>query len=189
MEYLFVFDEKSKGWWLKIDTIEQLADYHEQTNGNRYEKAMELYLHGGHPYDILEKLNAKERFELMQKKEFKQLQMAIMMAEKNNVTILDGFRQMNIEIGFSQINSLEEYGTIFINRAGGTTFGIDYSQFCRRKKLIYPDFKKADIRIKKYGDGGNHYYAFIDDMQVRDGDILKRNTREDAYNMALKVLG
>lgn len=31
IEYLFVFDIESKGWWLKIDSIEKLADYHEKT--------------------------------------------------------------------------------------------------------------------------------------------------------------
>lgn len=189
MEYLFIFDEESKGWWLKIDTIEKLNDYHEKTGSGRYDRALEMYLHEGHPYDILEKLNQEERIKKMQDKDFKRLQVAVMQAERGERTILDGFRCLNLEVGMGQMRALEEYGAIYINCVGGYTFGLHYSQFCRRKNLVFPDFKESDIRIKKYGDGGNHYYAFIDDMQVRDGDILKWNTREAAYNMALKVLG
>ena len=58
------------------------------------------------------------------------------------------------------------------------------SQFCRRKSLVFPDFKKSDIRIQKY-DCGSHYYAFVGDMQVRDGDRLKWNTYEEAYRLSL----
>lgn len=39
MEYLFVLSTEG-GWWLKIDTIEQLIDYHKKTDGHRYEKAL-----------------------------------------------------------------------------------------------------------------------------------------------------
>lgn len=47
--------------------------------------------------------------------------------------------------------------------------------------------KKNDIRIKKF-PYGNHYYAYIGDMQVKDGNIIKWNTYEDAHRAALSVL-
>lgn len=77
MEYIFIFDENSNGWWLKIDSVEKLADYHEKTGSGRYDGAMEMYLREGHPSDILSKLNMKERIEKMQDKNFKRLQAAV----------------------------------------------------------------------------------------------------------------
>ena len=59
--------------------------------------------------------------------------------------------------------------------------------FVRRKELIFPDFKKDDIRIKQF-PGGEHYYAYIGDMQVRDGNTLKWDSYQDAYEMALSLL-
>ena len=35
---------------------------------------------------------------------------------------------------------------------------------------------------------GEHYYAYIGNMQVRDGDILKWNTYEEAYSKALEYI-
>lgn len=187
MEYLFIFDEESKGWWLKIDSVEKLADYHEKTGSGKYDKAMEMYLHEGHPYDILDKLSPEERIMKMLDKDFKRLQGAVMLAEKGECTILDGFRRLNIEIGMGQMRTLEQYGAIYINPVGGYTFGLRYTQFCRRKNLVFPDFKESDIRIRKF-EGGEHYYAYIGDMQVRDGDKLKWFSHEEAYNKALDLI-
>ena len=36
---------------------------------------------------------------------------------------------------------------------------------------------------------GEHYYAYIDKMQVHDGDILKWDTYEEAYAHALAIVG
>lgn len=187
MEYLFVFDENEKGWWLKIDSLEKLVDYYENTGSNRYDEAMSMYLSQGHPYDILDKLTPEQRIKKMQDNNFKRLQAAVMQAERVNGTILDGFRCLNMEAGMGQMRTLEQYGAIYINPVGGYTFGVEYTQFCRRKNMVFPHFSASDIRIKKYG-GGNHYYAYIGDMQVRDGDRLKWNSRKDAYDRALALI-
>ena len=52
MEYLFVLSTEG-GWWLKIDTIEQLTDYHKKTDGHRYENALRNFFHGNRPEDLL----------------------------------------------------------------------------------------------------------------------------------------
>lgn len=187
MDYLFIFDEESKGWWLKIDTIEKLDDYHEKTGSGRYDKSMEMYLHEGHPNDILGKLSLEERIKKMQDKDFKRLQAAVILAEKGERTILDGFRCLNLEVGMGQMRTLEQYEAIYINPVGGYTFGLEYTQFCRRKNLVFPNFRESDIRIKRF-EGGEHYYAYIGDMQVRDGDKMKWFNREEAYNKALEII-
>lgn len=43
MEYLFVYNPESQGWWLKVDTIEKLLDYWEQTKDSRLSGAIDLY--------------------------------------------------------------------------------------------------------------------------------------------------
>ena len=54
MEYLFVLSDKG-GWWLKIDSVKQLEDYHKKTDGARYEATLDRILHGEDPYELLEK--------------------------------------------------------------------------------------------------------------------------------------
>lgn len=61
IEYLFVFDIESKGWWLKIDSIEKLIDYHEKTGSGKFDEAFSMYLNDGYPYEILGKLSVEER--------------------------------------------------------------------------------------------------------------------------------
>ena len=44
MEYLFVYSEG--GWWLKIDSIEKLTDYHKKVDSNKFEDAFRMYADG-----------------------------------------------------------------------------------------------------------------------------------------------
>lgn len=188
MEYIFVFDEENKGWWLKIDSLEQLADYYEQTGSGQYDEAVTMYLRQGHPREILHGLSPKERIETMQDMNFKRLQAAVMCAEKMNGTIIDGFRSLNMEVGMNRMRIIEEHGAVYINCVGGHTFAVEYTQFCRRKNPVFPHFSADDIRIKKF-EYGSHYYAYIGDMQVRNGDKFKWNTYQAAYNKALSLIG
>ena len=43
MEYLFVFNEKNSGWYLKIDSVEKLKDYYKQVIPSKYDGAITLY--------------------------------------------------------------------------------------------------------------------------------------------------
>lgn len=83
----------------------------------------------------------------------------------------------------------EEDRAVLINRYGGWHPGpkSGYKNWCHKDKLIFPDFKKNQIRVSKFPDGA-HFYTYIDDLQVRDGDILKWNTYDEAYNHALAYI-
>ncbi|ENZ28695.1 hypothetical protein [Enterocloster clostridioformis] len=199
MEYLFVYDQESQGWWLKLDTPEKLLDYMSQTKDSRMTGALDLYLElykQGHEnsdkksvLEVLDSMTQEERFTLMMKnmKNFNLMYGAIIQAEKINGTIFDGFRSLNIEMGFKELNDIRRNGQTYINQVGGSTFHIQYTQWCRRKELIFPNYTDSDIRIKQF-DGGNHYYAYIGDMQLRDGDNLKWNTYEQAYDAAIDIV-
>ena len=48
-------------------------------------------------------------------------------------------------------------------------------------------FDKNDIRIEKFPYGA-HYYAYVGDVQVKDGTTLKWNTYEEARRQAEKYV-
>lgn len=183
-EYLFVYDGRS--WWLKLTTTEQLIDYHKQTS-NRYEGAVRLCLkfrqEGKELYDVLEELPLPERITLMQDKDFKYLQCAVIKAQQVEGTIFDGFRCLNMEAGQNELEVIKEHGAVFLNPAGGHTWGVETVQFCRRKSLIFPHFRQEDIRLAQF-PGGRHWYAYVGDVQVRNGGRQKWNTREEARTAA-----
>lgn len=185
-EYLFVLADN--GWWLKIDNEEKLMDYHQKTGNGRFEGALSMYWRcEGNIDNILNGLSPKKRIEKMAEKDYKYLLAAYQLASKGNGSIIDGFLWLNIEIGTAQLRNIQKYGAVYINPAGGHTFCLEYSLFCRRKELIFPDFKEYDIRIKRY-PYGNHYYAYIGDMQVRKGTDIKWNSHDAAYKCALSII-
>lgn len=188
-EWLFIYDGKQ--WWLKLADAGQIADYHKKTAANRYEGALHLYhkllMEKKAPYDLLAGMELQERIEMMGNKDFKYMQCAILKAEKIEGTILDGFRALTMETGLAELDTIRKYGAVFINPAGGHTHGIETVQFCRRKELVFPDFKQEDIRIKRF-HGGEHWYAYIGDMQVRDEGRVKWNTKEEAQAAAEKLV-
>lgn len=189
MEYLFVHDGTQ--WWLKFTDVSQIIDYHKKTAANRYEGALRLYFkwkmeHKSYE-DALSEMTLQERIEIMDDKDFKYLQCALIQAEKAGGTILDGFRMLTMETGASELDTIHKYGAVFINPVGGHTHGIETVSFCRRKELIFPNFKKEDIRVKQF-QGGQHWYAYIGDMQVRDKNQLKWNTQAEAQAAAEKLV-
>ena len=96
---------------------------------------------------------------------------------------------MTFTVAEQQLDTIHECGAIYINPVGGYhgySKDKEYA-FVRRKDIVFPDFKKEHIRVKSF-PGGDHFYAYIGDMQVRDGDILKWDTYEEAYNQALSIL-
>lgn len=187
MDYLFIYDGKS--WWLKLTDTEQFIDYHRQTS-SRYEGAISLYMkikEGKSFYDFMDGLPLKERIELMESRDYKYLHCALIKAKEVGGTLFDGFRGLNMETGMAELETVKRYGAVFINPAGGHTHGIKTVQFCRRKQMIFPTFCRSDIRAEQF-KGGKHWYAYIGDMQVRNGDIMKWDTEEEAWRAAEELV-
>lgn len=183
MEYKFVYI-KSKysdmgGWWLEIKTIEQLLDYHAQTD-TRWGKVVENWM------------NSKEATSGGTSEHMKPLTYAVALSAQNKgMSIIDatlGFRQRMIE---NQAEWLEKEGVIYINCVGGYCFkdtkNSVITQYLRRDKLIYPNFKRHDIRITKF-PMGEHYYAHIGDLELKNGDQIKWNSYEEAFDFASKYI-
>ena len=181
MEYLFVLKDKgtsNQGWWLKITDADQLIDYIEHTDFHA-DQILSNYLNGKEFNDFSENHCLYPEYYNLTKA-------VVMFAQSNNLNIFDGMRLFRQELAFTQMDCVKRYGGIYVNRVGGyhplSDTDKEYA-FVRRKHLVFPSFKLNEIRIKRF-EGGNHYYAYIDDMQVKDGQTIKWNTYEEAYNFA-----
>lgn len=188
MEWLFVLrgdkPYKSKGWWLKIQTPEELAEYFKLVNPTRYGNVFENYVYG-------KEFNSNSVEHVPHHKEADLTYGIVMQAARNGQTILQGIQSFQLEVALRCLDDIREYGAIYFNRVGGRTFhyeptNIQYG-FVRRKELVWPDFEVKDIRVKQF-PGGEHFYAYVGDVQVRDGDTLKWDTYEDAYQNALNYV-
>ena len=175
MEYLFV--RKGGGWWLKINSIEQFADYCEKTDSrwaNEFHNLInskEFTGHGvNHASEIAYNIG--------------------MYGAIRKMTPIEATMNFRNEVLRNQLSALMQYGEIYINSKGGYHFKTgdeDYTQFVRRKKLVFPNYSKNDIRVKQF-PGGTHFYAYIGDMEVRDGDVLKWDDYESAYKKAVELV-
>lgn len=192
MEWLFVMKDRgtsNAGYWLKISNIEEYMEYLKITNPTRYGKAFENYMYGkefGAP--TLEHSPNIEEVPLTHAIVLHATNMNEKYSTKMN--IIDAIKDFSSRVVENQLRELQETGALYFNRVGGYHgfySCMEENGFVRRKELVWPDFKKDEIRIKSF-PGGDHFYAYIDDMQVRDGDTLKWNTYEEAYNQALSML-
>ena len=175
MEYLFVYINGA--WCLKINELDQLFDYYEKTDSKW----------------------SAEFYNLITSKEFGSgdkhattLAYAIGQYGANRkLNPIQATQDFRATVMKNQLDALLEYGEIYINRNGGYFFKTsekkEYTQFVRRKELIFPEYRCEDIRIKQF-TGGEHWYAYIGDLQIKDGDIVKWDTYEEAFKKATTLV-
>lgn len=178
--YRFVF--KNGGWWLKISTLEELIDYQEKTKlKNPIARGFRSVLNcrefgkpiNGEP--IRPHVNT-EGYAIG------------LNAQNNNMSLFESATSLAIQMDNNQVETLKKGLNLYFNSVGGYHSGKnDYTQWYDSDKLIFPDFKKNQIKVEQF-PMGKHYYAYIDNMQVRDGDTLKWNTYEEAYEQALQYI-
>ena len=178
MQYMFVLKDKglpTQGWWLKISTLEELKEYDDNVESSRIARGFDSFLHSKE-FGIGDKHCSK-------------LGWLIALESENTKTspMMAACTIANRSLALKTKYICEGYD-IYINRVGGWNYGKhEYTDWCRRDKLIFPDFKKNDIKIEQF-PGGEHFYAYIDDMQVRDGDKLKWDSYEEAYAYASALI-
>lgn len=184
-KFTFVLKDKgthNQGWWLRIQSMEELLDYLELTYPTQSSKIIQNYL------------NDKSGLDVPHPESESLTQAVVLYGQKN-----PGFTIYQAIAGFNSIRvthlvkNLEEYGTVYINCVGGSTFKYNDIEYAvvRRSSLVWPDYRKEDIRVKQF-DGGTHWYAYIGDVQVRlstgNGTILKWSTYDEAYQAALSYI-
>lgn len=82
--------------------------------------------------------------------------------------------------------------TIFINENNGfftQTPTVVINKIIYLKNLVFPNYTIKDIKVSQWGKGtGFHYYAHVGTIEVRDGDIVKWDTFDEAYQAALEYV-
>lgn len=176
--------EVNGGWWLRLTSDEDVIRYIKATN-DRYDGALCKAVH-----EPIEKMSLEDRIkaQLSGDKNYMLLQAGMVMAQKYNTTLYSGFEHLQTEFGMVLHKDIMENGETFVNPVGGKTFSLKYDQFVWRKDLVFPSYTLDDIRIKQF-EKGQHYYAYVGDTQIRDGEKLKWDTYNEAYNFAVTVVG
>lgn len=88
-----------------------------------------------------------------------------------------------------QMKALATNQQLYIDSDGKwTTEPQTEDNFLYRKYPAFPNFTKKDISIKSFNDGV-HSYARIGDLEVREGDKIKWDTYEEAYEACMKIIG
>lgn len=168
-EYKFVFEPDNNGWWLKVDSVEKLIDYHRKTE-KFYGDVLTDYLHN-------------KEYHWQNKRTLP----IVMYAQKHHLTIIDAIIQFRLMVSQQQLERIHEDGAIYINSSGGYHSISDYTHFIVKDKLIFPDYKTNDIKIEQF-PGGTHWYAYIKGVQVKDGSVNKWNTYKEAYEYIQKFI-
>ncbi len=194
MSFTFVLKDKgttNQGWWLKVSNTEELKEYNENakspiieafksaTNCREFESA--------ETWRILHKLGIKS-MPLKPHVNYEGFALG-MHAQNNGISLMEAVVKLDVEKITQQIEALEQGFNVYINKNGGWHSGKDdYDDWYRSEALVFPNFKKNQIKVEKF-PMGKHYYAYIDKMQVHDGDTLKWDTYEEAYAHALAIVG
>lgn len=177
-EWLFLYEEPNNGWWLKIDNYNDLIAYH-QHHADLYGCAIEDYVRHGNEYD---KTGDGRVFDK------KITQAVVKYAEWKHLSIMDAAVQFRMMVVSQQLEAIHKNGYIVLNKQGGYHSGlIKYSQFFRRKKLLWPDFKESDIRITQFPDG-THWYVHIGEFELRENENIKWNTYKEAMDAAMRYV-
>ena len=181
-DFLFVLKDKgtsNQGWWLKIDDFESLDDYYGLVNPTRYGKVFENYVYG-------KEFNRNSCEHMPHHKEADLTQAVVMYAQRHKMNILNGLQGFQLMVAENQMKRIEEDGAIYINQVGGYHGyyeGDKEYAWVRRKNLVFPDFKKEDIRVKQFPNG-THYYTYVGDLELKG----KCNTYESAYKKGEEYL-
>lgn len=172
--FTFVLKDKgtnNQGWWLKVSSIKELQEYNEKTESPVIKEFKDV-------------LNCRMSDNTDTGNAFLELY-----SQNKKVSPIEAVMQSNTKKSAKQIEFLINGFNIYFNRHGAWHFGKDdYDIWCHSDSLIFPDFKMDEIKIEKFPDG-DHFYAYIGKMQVRDKNTLKWNTYEEAYAQALSVIG
>lgn len=177
-------------WWLRIESSDQLMDYIKSTTEQRFGMSMLRVAdraangntkdwHNRHPVaDAIETLWKGSGENLME----------------TTGRLMNACHNTYFEL-------LREKGFVDINSVGGCNSFTPHPKAVEyREKLIFPHYTEKDIAIKTWeltdkqnyinrGPGYKyHYYAYLGDIQLKDGDKEKWDTYAEALEFAKSFL-
>ena len=173
MSWTFI-QKKDGSWWLKVSTIEEYARYRDETDSKRYG-------------DILKDMLAVAEG----KHERNPATTAILLENEKHrgrKSALELVADFSSRVAEWQLGYLMKGYYLLFNRCGGCHFDTDRSyRWIHKSDLVFPEFTEKDIKIERFPDG-QHYYAYVGSSQVRDGDVLKWDTYDEAYRHAKEYI-
>ena len=188
---MWKFVHNGQAWWLRIESGDQLLDYLRATDEERYGRSTlrvakrvrdgldDRDKHGCYPMaDAIEILWKNSDMNL-----FEMVGQLMMMGHNTYFKLLD------------------QHGFININHVGGcNSFSWEPVATEFREKLVFPHYTIDDIRVKTWEleekkrgikrpyDYRYHWYAYLGDVQLKNGDVEKWNTRDEAYEFARSIV-
>ena len=180
------FINNGNGWWLRIENVEQLSEYVEKTSGrfgNSMMNVMSAYSNG------------KEQHYTNQLDSYLEL-----LHRNSGKSLFETTQKLMFDCAETYFNLLSEKGFVNINKFGGCNNDLYLNCVTVYKdKCVFPDYQEKDLKIKTWEmedkRAGNfrsgykyHYYAYVGDVQIKDGEKVKWNTYEEAYDFAKQFI-
>lgn len=177
-DWLFVCRERNGkfSWWLKLSSETEVLVFFSENN---------CFDHDKNHYKKVDGWSHDDRT-TMTHTEFGGV--AQHFSRFYDCSIDDAYALLGVRQLETMLRMLHDTGAVYVNRnmgVNGESSGFKTIGFVRKETLEFPRYYDTDIQIKRFDDG-KHYYAYIGDTQVRDGDVLKWTTYEEAYRQAQK---
>lgn len=167
MKYVFLYDGHE--WVLVIDTFEKLEDYLKWIwilREDQLKKDQINMARNQHPSsDIMTTCH--------------------ILAGLKGTTVMEEFLILKQNQRKDMEELLRKESSLYVNPAGGYSSCLaETKNRYESDTMEWPVFNEADIRIKQW-PGGTHYYAYIGPVQVKEFDVVKWDTEEDARAAAM----
>ena len=170
-----------KGWWLKVTSLKELVAYHDQ-HSSRWSRAFENIVSSdatganaiahGRNTDAIPLSEA-----------------TLLYASNRGMSPIEAMVALSTNVMQRQSAALLDGKAVYINKRGGycTEPPGKLVQFLHKDSFVFPQFSESDIRVSRF-PGGNHWYAHVGSMEVRDGNTIKWDSYQEAYEHALSCV-
>ena len=185
------FVHNGVGWWLRIESKEQLMEYLEKTDSKRFGEGM---------MNVRNRYNRGDDFSDTHNRDAMGDAIGILW-KYSGLPLNEVTGRLMVACHDTYFKLLREEGFVDINPVGGcNAFNKNIKATVYRDHIIFPHFTEQDIRIKTWEWEDKkagvhrpygykyHYYAYLGDIQLKDGDKEKWDTREDALAFAKTFL-
>ena len=180
------FIHNGEGWWLRIEDLDQLEQYFTKTNQRFGDSMMEIARNHSNGKECHCTNGLSTYLELF--------------ASNSKLSLFEATSAVMWKCLDAYVSILKQKGYVNINSVGGCN-GEDYDIKLTdyRDTLVFPNYDDKSIKIKTWEwedkKAGNirsnykyHYYAYIGNIQIKDGEKVKWDTYEEAYAFAKKYV-
>ena len=175
--WLFVLLNKGKpdaGWWLKLRNLQELDAYLSATN-NKYGRAFQNYLQDGQ-FQPSQVGHGKHIGEMPL------TQAAYYGGINRGMSMVESMADLANRTAKCMADAIAEHGYVYVNANGGWNslpVQPDPGDFVHNRNLVWPNFTERDIKISQF-PGGEHWYARVGPVEMRNGDSFRFYSREAA---------